>query len=83
MNLGFHGLAGRDDEDPREYEYEPDARPDTAYRRNARCRRALSAASLARACFLAVARAWARAVARACLLAVALACLRAVARAVA
>ena len=88
MNLGLHGYGDEDDEedeedeDPgeyQEYEYEPVVLLVTAYRRNARCRRALSAASLARACFLAVARAWARAVALSCALAV----LRAVARAVA
>lgn len=84
MNRGFHGRAAEDDEkDLEEYEYEPADLLDTAYRRNARCRRARSAASLARACLLAVARACARAVALACALAVAWACLRAVARAVA
>ena len=91
MNLGLHGYGDEEDEedeedeDPgeyQEYEYEPVALLVTAYRRNARCRRALSAASLASACALAVARAWARAVARACALAVAWAWARAVALAV-
>ena len=88
MNLGLHGYGDEDDEDDedpgeyQEYEYEPVVLLVTAYRRNARCRRALSAASLARACALAVARAWARAVARACALAVAWAWARAVALAV-
>jgi hypothetical protein len=59
MNLGFHGRAGEDEDDldENEYEYDPVVLAVAAYRRNARCRRARFAASLARACLLAVARA--------------------------